>query len=80
MEKIRTEKPQLLIGSPMCTAFSCIQGLNWGRVEPGQKAKLLERARANLYVCFDLHNIQLVAGRYFLHEHPATATSWQDPK
>eukprot|EP00972_Heterocapsa_arctica_P028471 4187953-Heterocapsa_arctica.AAC.1 len=45
MEKIRTEKPQLLIGSPMCTAFSCIQALNWGRMAPGQKERMLERAR-----------------------------------
>eukprot|EP00972_Heterocapsa_arctica_P002690 398198-Heterocapsa_arctica.AAC.1 len=59
MERIQNEKPQLPIGSPMCTPFSCIQALNWGHMEPSGN---------------------LAAGRYFLHEHPATATSWQDPK
>eukprot|EP00972_Heterocapsa_arctica_P104871 15455393-Heterocapsa_arctica.AAC.1 len=60
MERVRREKPQLLIGSPICTAFSCIQALSWGRMAPDQKSKMLSR--------------------YVLHEHPATATSWSDPK
>ena len=33
--KIRTEKPSMLIGSPMCTIFSIVQGLN--RAKMGQK-------------------------------------------
>eukprot|EP00972_Heterocapsa_arctica_P024003 3536155-Heterocapsa_arctica.AAC.1 len=41
---------------------------------------MLERARVHLHFCLELYTIQKAAGRYFLHEHPATATSWQDPK
>eukprot|EP00972_Heterocapsa_arctica_P102279 15070258-Heterocapsa_arctica.AAC.1 len=62
MEKIRTEKPQHLIGSPMCTAFSCIQAHNWGRMGPGQKEKMLERARVHLHFCLELYGIQKAAG------------------
>eukprot|EP00972_Heterocapsa_arctica_P110183 16223057-Heterocapsa_arctica.AAC.1 len=47
---------------------------------PDQKSKMLSRARVHLHVCFELYNMQLSEGRYFLHEHPATATSWSDPK
>ena len=27
--------------------------------------------------CCELYKLQAEAGRYFLHEHPAQATSWQ---
>eukprot|EP00972_Heterocapsa_arctica_P060005 8849694-Heterocapsa_arctica.AAC.1 len=64
----------------MCTAFSCLQALNWARMDPTQKAIMISRARTHLHVCLKRYNIQLKAGRYFLHEHLATATSWKDPK
>eukprot|EP00972_Heterocapsa_arctica_P093262 13759029-Heterocapsa_arctica.AAC.1 len=41
---------------------------------------MLSRARVHLNICFELYNMLLSEGRYFLHEHPATATSWSDPK
>eukprot|EP00972_Heterocapsa_arctica_P030953 4551549-Heterocapsa_arctica.AAC.1 len=49
-------------------------------MDPTQKAIMMRRARTHLDVCLKLYHIQLKAGRYFLHEHPATATSWQDPE
>ena len=74
------KKPQLLIGSPMCTAFSCLQALNWGRMSSGDKERMLQRARVHLHFCMKLYELQRQAGRYFAHEHPASATSWTDPE
>ena len=28
---VREEKPLFIVGSPMCSMFSALQGLNWGR-------------------------------------------------
>ena len=30
-----------------------------------------------MWFCCELYKLQAEAGRYFLHEHPAQATSWQ---
>ena len=32
----------------------------------------------HLEFCIELYREQLLHGRYFLHEHPAYATSWQE--
>jgi len=44
------------------------------------KNTMIERALIHLHFCLELYQIQVDNGRYFLHEHPATATSWKDPK
>ena len=30
-------------------------------------------------LCFDMYEVQRKAGRFFMHEHPSTATSWSLP-
>jgi hypothetical protein len=81
-EKARTQfnrqKPYMLIGSPACTAFSTWMALNEARskdVAAVRRAKI----RAILHIDFviELYYDQLADGRYFLHEHPEHATSWQ---
>ena len=73
------ERPYVLIGSPPCTAFSSWQHLNAARL--GWTAQEIRRRRAEgeLHVrfCCELYKLQAAAGRYYLHEHPANATSWQ---
>ena len=32
-----------------------------------------------LELAVELYSVQLRAGRHFLHEHPATASSWKTP-
>ena len=75
-EKIEKEQPLLLIGSPMCTAFSAWQYINNskrdGKIVESEKA----RGMKHLKFCCDLYEYQVSNGRYFLHEHPAQATSW----
>ena len=36
-------------------------------------------AVGDLNFCLQLYKIQMREGRYFLHEHPLSATSWQLP-
>ena len=37
----------------------------------------LKDAKAHIKFCVSLYEIQIRAGRYFLHEHPAGASSWK---
>ena len=78
LERVRREKPLLLVGSPMCTAFS-----TWQRINDKIRDKYVveaekKRAVMHLEFCIELCREQLKHGRYFLHEHPAYATSWQE--
>ncbi len=79
LRKIQQEKPKLLIGSPMCTACSLLQNLSKDKGNIDQKKQLLTRAIKHVHFCITLYWEQLKNGRYFLHEHPDTATSWQLP-
>ncbi len=78
---LQEQGPYVLIGSPMCTQFCTWQALNAAR-NPDKAA--VERARLAAVVHLDfvaeLYEMQLDAGRYFLHEHPEWATSWKLPR
>ena len=78
LERVRREKPLLLIGSPMCTAFSTWQRINNGIRDKSVVAAEKKRAVMHLEFCIELYREQLKHGRYFLHEHPAHASSWQE--
>ena len=49
LERIRAEKPKLLIGSPMCTAFSLLQNLSKNKGNREEKMKLFARAIQKIY-------------------------------
>ena len=66
-------KPFMFIGSPPCTAFSQLQGLNKDRRDPTIVAKELAEACAHIAFCFEMYNIQRKANTYFAHEHPISA-------
>ena len=78
IQLIKTQSPKLLIGSPMCTAFSIIQGLNKGRMRPENWDKMRKHGKKHLKFACELYKIQHSAGRYFIHEHPDTANSWEE--
>ena len=73
---IREYRPTFLIGSPMCTMFSQIQALHKGR-NPEEFEARLRKAERHMEFAVKMYRIQLKKGRYFIHEHPAGATSWQ---
>lgn len=77
-EKLIDEQdPELLIGSPMCTAFSTLQQWSFPRMEPGHLARMWEEATDHLRFCCKLYKKRREKGKKFLHEHPARATSWE---
>lgn len=75
---IEQTKPTLLIGSPMCTWFSTLVQL--GRAQIGEEEYQRQRQRAvdHLAFAFELYALQAKHGRYFLHEHPLSANSWDE--
>ena len=71
-------RPLLLIGSPMCTWFSTLQAMNKHHMDPNVWARERARALVHLTFVFELYEMQALAGRYFAHEHPASADSWRE--
>ena len=73
-------QPQWIMGSPPCTAF-CIwnYGYNYKHMKKSDVDAKLEEGRRHLSFCAYLYRKQLAKGRYFLHEHPANASSWKEP-
>ena len=72
-----TEEPFFLIGSPPCTMFSVLQNGNRHRFTERDWQKKLDDAEVHIKFCLTLYEIQRRAGRYYLHEHPRSATSWK---
>ena len=82
---VLTEKPKLVIGSPMCTLFSLLQEINIAKhghdpewMEAFQKR--LDKAKRHIRFCIQLYKLQMSQGRYWLHEHPWSARSWRMPE
>ena len=73
LEYIRRVKPKLIIGSPECTMFSTLQKLSgWN----ANKTEQLVEAKKHIEFVVQLYKEQIENGRWFLHEHPHQATSW----
>ena len=77
-QKLKEECRNMLVGSPPCTASSIIQNLN-ARTPEGKKKveEAKKQATVHLQFCAAMYREQLKHGRYFVHEHPDTATSWK---
>ena len=77
---LKRDGPYLLIGSPPCTMCSLLQNLSRGK--EGREERFQEKLReaaVHLEFCVKLYNHQPKRGLYFLHEHPAGASSWVVP-
>ena len=70
----------LVIGSPMCAAFSQVQKLNANKINVSDRQDMIHKGRQHLKVCLELYQAQIDNGLYFLHEHPASASSWKLPE
>jgi len=77
---INRDKPYVLIGSPECKHFSTWQFLNAAKSD-NPEAIRRARIQATVHLNFvaELYEVQVQAGRFFIHEHPLAATSWQVP-
>ena len=72
---VKTMRPRLLIGSPMCTMFSALENASKGRRRHDLTTRFAE-AREHIKFVVSLYELQWQEGILFLHEHQATATSW----
>jgi len=77
-ERVRLEKPMLLIGTPMCTRFCCFQYINDMKRSPEEVRRGYLKAMIHLKFMCELYREQVAGRRYFLHEHPEGATSWAE--
>ena len=65
--------------SPPCTQYTLLQNLCAGRIDPVVRQKRMEQAECLLNFAMFLAKLQHDEGRFFVHEHPAGATSWARP-
>ena len=77
--EIIQDKPLVVIGSPMCIEYSIVNRVNHCRMPKEVVEAKLRYARKHLEFCIRLYEIQWQSGRYFLHEHPDGAGSWNAP-
>ena len=75
--RISREKPYLVVGSPPCTSYSALN-VRWNYPKMDKREVQRRKAEGKVFLDFavEIYEMQLQAGRHFLHEHPATATSW----
>ena len=69
-------KPTWVVGSPPCTFFSAWnQGFKLRKMDPDRVEAMQKQAVMHLHFVAGIYRMQIDAGRHFLHEHPAGATS-----
>ena len=73
---IENKQVVLLIGSPMCTAFSSWQHLNFSKMTPEEVSERVSYGVRHLEFAIELYKMQINNGLHFLPEHPDRATSW----
>ena len=77
-ETIEREDPLLLVGSVMCRDFCQMMRINWPRMSPVEQELRMSQARSHLQFVCKRYKKRSLKGRYYLHEHPQQATSWED--
>jgi hypothetical protein len=78
MSLVKSKKALLIIGSPMCSAFSQLQNINFSKMSPEQVKQVQDYGRKHLEFSMQLYREQHANGLYFLHEHPLNASSWKN--
>lgn len=76
---LKQERPDILVVSPPCTAFSPLQAINWGRMDQQKKIRLIQAGLHHLRLATAVMKWQLNRGGLILFEQPAGATSWKEP-
>ena len=74
LELLKKTKPKLVIGSPMCAVGGAPPSLP-GRVSQTQAERGTE-AQEHMAFVAEGYQHQAEQGKWFLHEHPAAASSW----
>lgn len=80
ISQILEQRSTIPVGSPMCTDFSILQGLNKARMDPIKWDLMWTKGVRHMLSAIKLYHIQAEAGRFAIHEHPASASSWKLPE
>ena len=79
-DRVRRDRPFLVVGSPCCRDYCLMQvNLNHPKMSPEERRRRLIEREVMLRFAVEIYAMQLAAGRHFLHEHPRGAESWQEP-
>ena len=80
-KRLECEDPWIVIGSPPRTAFSAWNTrLNFPKMNPDRVDQKVAEGRLLLGFALSVYWWQVARGRYFLHEHPRSASSWELPE
>ena len=74
-ETIARDQLAFIIGSPPCTAYSAWHNINDKKRDAVSVQREKTRALVHMQFMCEVYQAQHAAGRYFLHEHPAWASS-----
>ena len=76
LKRLKEDKPLMLIACPMCGPFSSLNELNYARMSEQRVKERFHDAMMHMRFALSLSIQQYNAGRMFLFEHPAGASSW----
>ena len=76
--EVLQHKPLLLVGSPVCIVHSVVNHANHARMPEEVVKQRSKEARLHIEFWLKLYNLQREDGRCFLHEHPESASPWQE--
>ena len=76
MKKLKDDTPLMLVACPMCGPFSTISELNYANMTEKEIREKLHGAMLHMKFALTLCLQQYLAGRLFMFEHPAGASSW----
>ena len=72
------QDPYIVMGSPPCTEFSRLLHISKSKRDPDVVARKRAAGERHLRNSVEVYRRQMARGRYFLHEHPKSADSWQE--
>ena len=75
---VNLERPFLLTGSPPCDPFSKLLNISKHKRDPAVVEAKRQIGVKHLRTSIRFYKTQYDSGRYFLHEHPDGAESWDD--
>ena len=78
--EVESQDPYLLTGSPPCEAFSALLAISAHKRDPAVVQQKLEIGQHHIRTAASFYKDRLDRGRYFLHEAPWTAKSWEEPE
>ena len=79
MEMVDKLAPDFIVGSPPCTPFcSWNVHMNFRKMKKEDVDRIVSEGRQHLNFMAKIYRKQILRGKYFVHEHPATAVSWDE--